>query len=122
MAPALLLLVFTTVQVGLWFHGRNVALQAAREGVSQLRVIDDAAQAAGERPRVEDRVLRYASTLGGESLLEPRVASSWVVEADGNARVSVTVTGRVVSLVPGLALTTTQQAFGEVERFERAEL
>ena len=119
-APALLLVIFTTVQVGLWFHGRSVALQAAREGVSQLRLYDDPGQAQAARPLVEDRVRRYSASLGRESLLQPQVTSAWTLDAQGNARVAVTVTGRVVSLVPGLDLSTTQRAFGEVERFEGA--
>lgn len=103
------------VQVALWWYGRNVALQAAREGVSQLRLVqptDDVAAAQGE---VEDSVVDYAVTLGRESLLGP-IADS-VYDAD-QGRVGVTVSGSVVSLVPGLTLTVSQRANGEIERFE----
>ena len=121
-APALLLLVFTTIQVGLWYSGRSVALQAAREGVSQLRLAETEAEAGGLEPFVTERVLRFSRTVGRESLLSPEVTAEWFeVPADrGNARVEVTVTGRVVSLVPGLELRTVQRAQGEVERFEGA--
>ena len=37
-APTLLLLIFFIIQGGLYFYGRSVALQAARDGVSQLRL------------------------------------------------------------------------------------
>ncbi|GAB7190330.1 hypothetical protein NUM3379_10360 [Kineococcus sp. NUM-3379] len=121
-APALLLLVFTTIQVGLWYSGRSVALQAAREGVSQLRLAGTEAQAAALEPFVTERVLRFSQTVGRESLLAPAATVRWFVvpEDGGNARVEVVVTGRVVSLVPGLDLRTTQRAQGEVERFEGA--
>ena len=119
-APALLLLVLTTVQAGLWFHGRSVALQVAREGVSQWRLADSEAEAAELRPLVDARVLHYAAAVGRESLLEPAVVSAWELRPDGDARAEVVVTGAVVSLVPGLHLSTTQRAVGEVERFQRA--
>ena len=34
LAPALLLLVFSIVQGGLWFHARNLAQAAAQEGAA----------------------------------------------------------------------------------------
>jgi Flp pilus assembly protein TadG len=42
-APGLILLIFFSIQAALFFYGRNVAIQAAREGVSQMRVAADAA-------------------------------------------------------------------------------
>ncbi|WP_281372838.1 TadE/TadG family type IV pilus assembly protein [Kineococcus aurantiacus] len=113
-APVFLLLVFFGIQVGLWAYGRSVALAAAREGVAQLRVVPDAQFAAEADPVVRDHVERFATTIGRESLLGPRAATSW--SADGNS-VTVTVTGHVISLVPGLDLSTTQHASGTVERF-----
>jgi len=114
MAPVFLLLVFFGIQVGLWAYGRSVALAAAREGVALLRVVPDEQQAAAADPVVRAHVQQFAGTIGRESLLDPRASTKW----NGNrTEVSVVVTGHVVSLVPGLDLTTTQRASGTVERF-----
>ncbi|GAB3249090.1 TadE/TadG family type IV pilus assembly protein [Kineococcus gypseus] len=116
-APVFLLLVFFAIQVGLWAHGRSIALEAAREGVAQLRLFPDQQSADAGQPAVEEHVRRFAWTLGRESLLQPRVRTEWRPDAE---RVAVEVSGRVVSLVPGLELTTTQRAVGTVERFRGA--
>ena len=116
-APVFLLLVFFAVQVGLWAYGRSVALEAAREGVAQLRVLPDQQSVDTGQPAVEEHVRQFAGTLGRESLLQPRVRTTWQPE---RRRVAVEVSGRVVSLVPGLELTTTQRAVGTLERFEGA--
>lgn len=115
-APGLLLLVFLSIQAGLFFYGRAVAQQAAREGVSTLRLAQTRAVDDAVREDVQASVARYAATVGGETLLRPRVTTTYDVQ--GSGKVSVTVRGTVVSLVPGLALTVTQRAFGEIERFE----
>jgi Flp pilus assembly protein TadG len=116
-APAFLLLVFFGIQVGLWAYGRSVALAAAREGVAQLRVVPDPQFAAAAEPVVREHVERFATTVGRESLLEPTATTTW--NADGTA-VTVEVRGRVISLVPGLDLSTAQRATGTVERFGSA--
>jgi hypothetical protein len=103
------------IQVALWSYGRNVALQAAREGVSQLRLVQPDQDIGAAQVEAEDSVVDFAATLGDESLLGPRAASTY--DAD-TGRVGVTVTGEVVSLVPGLTLTVSQHADGEIERFE----
>ncbi|MGI4896522.1 MAG: TadE/TadG family type IV pilus assembly protein [Janthinobacterium lividum] len=113
-APVFLLVVFLGIQLGLWAYGRSVALQSAREGVAQMRVLADRAQVDAAQPGIELHVQQFATSIGRESLLEPRVSTSW--SPDGE-RVSVQVSGRVISLVPGLDLHTTQQANGSVERF-----
>lgn len=116
-APVLLLVVFVGVQAGLWAYGRSVALQSAREGVSQLRLLSDAQSVEAARPLVSAHVVQFATTVGRESLLRPTVTSRSFVDATGEPRVEVTVTGSVISLVPGLHLTTTQRATGAVEHF-----
>ena len=114
LAPVFLLLVFFGIQAGLWAYGRSVALASAREGVAQLRVVTDEQQAAVADPAVRRHVEEFATTIGRESLLEPRASTSWNPE---RTRVTVEVSGRVVSLVPGLDLRTTQRASGTAERF-----
>lgn len=116
-APALLALIFFIIQSALWFHGRNVALQAAREGVSQLRLAvarPGAADPAAVEETVERQTAAFAATVGGNSLLRPRVTAEFRKD-DG--RVTVAVEGEAVSLV-GLTLPVRQRVTGEIERFE----
>jgi Flp pilus assembly protein TadG len=113
-APVILLLIFFTVQVALWLYGRNVALQAAREGVSTLRLVGETEDIPAAESRTETNTEAYATKVGAQSLLDP-LATAHFNGATG--RVRVTVTGHVVSLV-GLNLTVTRSATGEVERFE----
>lgn len=115
LAPALLALIFFAIQAGLWWYGRDVALSAAREGVSQLRLAPDAGTYAQIRGTVVANTEQFAVAVGRESLLNPTATPTYD-EATG--RVSMTVTGSVITLWPGSQLTVTQQAFGEVERFE----
>lgn len=114
-APGVLVLLFLSIQAGLFFYGRVVAEHAAREGVSVLRLAQDRASADAVDGQVRDTVRAYAATVGRETLLAP-TASTEYREDDGT--VAVTVRGRVVSLVPGLALSVSQRAEGSVERFE----
>ena len=118
-APAVLLLIFSTIQFALWSYGRNVALQAAREGVSRLRTVPSDADTDAAREAIEDDVEAYAVQVGAESLLDPAAVARY--DATGEGRVRVTVTGRVASLVPGLTLRVTGSATGEIERFEPDE-
>lgn len=117
-APVLIFVIFATIQFALWFYGRNVALQAAREGVSSARLVDvdDPTVDPESRLRdIEDDVVRYARRVGQEALLEPTASA----EYDGTQRVRVTVRGRAVQLVPGISLTIARTVSGEIERFER---
>jgi hypothetical protein len=114
-APALILLIFFSIQAALFFYGRNVAIQAAREGVSQMRIAQDSQTYDGIRAGVVENTERFATTVGRETLVDAVATPSY----DGAAgRVSMTVTGKVISLVPWLDLTVTQTAEGPVERFE----
>lgn len=114
-APSLVLLIFFTIQGALYFYGRTVAIQSAREGVSQLRLAPDRTTFDDIRRQVSDNTERFAVSVGREALLDP-VATATYDEAGG--RVSMEVTGRVITLVPGLDLTVTSTAYGPVERFE----
>lgn len=114
-APALLLFIFFSIQAGLYFYGRVVAEQAAREGVSKLRLAQTTAVSDSIRADVEAAVEAYAVAVGRETLLDPRATTDY---RQDEGKVSVTVQGRVISLVPGLDLRVRQQVFGEIERFE----
>lgn len=119
-APVLIFVIFATIQFALWFYGRNVALQAAREGVSSARLVDvddPAVDSEAALRQIEHRVEHYARRVGQEALLDPTATA----EYDGTQRVRVTVRGRAVQLVPGISLTITRTISGEIERFERDE-
>jgi Flp pilus assembly protein TadG len=115
LAPVLLMFIFFAIQTGLWWYGRTVAIQAAREGVSELRLAPDRADYDANVSAIVDRTQRFAVEVGRESLLDPKATPAYD-EAGG--RVSMTVTGSVITLWPGPKLTVTQTAHGEVERFE----
>jgi Flp pilus assembly protein TadG len=115
LAPMLLAAIFFAIQSGLWWYGRSVALSAAREGVSQLRLAPDAGTYAQIKGPVTANTEQFARAVGRESLLDPQATPGYDADA---GRVSMTVTGSVITLWPGPALTVTQQAFGQVERFQ----
>ena len=117
-APGLLVFVFFSIQAGLYFYGRAVAEQAAREGVSRLRLAQTTTISDSIRDDVQTAVEAYAVAVGRETLLEPEATTTY--DAD-SGKVSVTVTGSVITLVPGLDLEVTQRVFGEIERFEGDE-
>lgn len=114
-APGLLLFIFASIQAGLYFYGRAVAEQAAREGVSKLRLAQTVAISNSIRSDVQTAVEAYAAAVGRETLLEPKATATY---NELTGKVSVTVEGDVITLVPGLNLHVTQKVFGEIERFE----
>jgi Flp pilus assembly protein TadG len=121
LAPLLIMLIFGLVQIGLWAYGRSVALQAAQEGVAQIRLIQPSDANADQKvaTAVAD-TQTYASSIGGQGLIDPRVAPAPVYstpELGQPTRVTVTVTGHVMSLVPGWTFTVTRSASGELEQF-----
>lgn len=115
-APALIALIFLCIQGALFFYGRNVAIQAAREGVSQLRAVPDEATFAAIKGDALASVEGFAGEIGRESLIAPYATATY---HDGAAydRVSVTVSGGVITLLPGLHLHVSQTAEGPVEQF-----
>lgn len=117
-APVFLLLIFFTIQVGLWVYGRTVAVQAAREGVSQLRLAEDVAEFRSMKKGTEQYVVHFAGSVGQQGLTHPKVTSLYDADA---GRVSVTVSGEVMSLVPGITLSTSAEASGTIEKFLEPE-
>lgn len=116
LAPALIALIFMSIQTALWLYGRSVALNAAQEGVSQLRVVQPKVYSGAIGDKVRRDTELYAKQLGGSAL---RNASVPPVEYDKTAgMVTVTVKGETVSLVPGLTLTVERTASGPIEEFE----
>lgn len=108
LAPVLLLVVFTVVQVALWSYARSVALGAAQEGVAAARLVGSSA-AAGRR-EATDFLAR-----AGDSVLGAQVAVTAT-----STEVVVRVRGHALSVLPGVpGLPVEQSARGPVERFTR---
>ncbi|WP_333734242.1 TadE/TadG family type IV pilus assembly protein [Streptomyces sp. IBSBF 3010] len=106
LAVVVLALVFTALQVGLYYHACKVAQSAARQGVEAGRQFgagegDGVAQAQEFLARFGDSVRGASVSSAGSSTQEIRI----------------TVRGGVATLVPGLTLDVVQHADGPVERW-----
>ncbi|MEU0491492.1 TadE/TadG family type IV pilus assembly protein [Nocardiopsis sp. NPDC006139] len=97
-APALLLLVMLVVQTALWMHGEHVAADLARRTAEQSRTVEGTAAPA--------------AAPSGSVLSDIDIA----VER-GAEEVTVTVTGSVPSLVPGVTWNVRHVSVAPVERF-----
>lgn len=107
LTPVLIALVFTVVQAALVWHARHVALAAAQQGDRLAR-----SAAAADDATVRAQTVEYMHSLGADLVGSPTVTIS---RAGGF--VTVTVTGRAVSLVPGAALHVHAVSRGPVEQF-----
>lgn len=106
--PLLILLLFTGIQVALWYDARSVCTAAATAGAS-------AAAGSQTAPGTGTHVAQgYLAGPAGSSVLDPAVS-----EQDGTTVVSVTCSGHAQSLVPvpGLALSFTRTATAPKERW-----
>ncbi|WP_255559205.1 TadE family protein [Mumia sp. zg.B53] len=110
-APVLLLLVFATIQMGLYMYARNVAQTAAREGVSYLRLAGDNPNAASYLTGAEELSVGYAGKLGR---LDAVQADGSIDETTG--RVTMVVQGEAV-LPLGGRVTVVQSADATLEQF-----
>jgi Flp pilus assembly protein TadG len=110
-APAFLLMIFAIIEVSLWMHARDVALSAAREGVASLRTASAEEQSKGV-DAVETTAVDYARTLG--DIVDPTAEATY---DEGAGRVTVTVEGGVVDLIPGWDLSVSSTATGLIETF-----
>ena len=105
-APALLFTLMLIVQFALMFHARNVAEQAAQEGAAAARRFD------GTEAQAKNTTLEYLTALGTQTLKDRGVTVSRTGQS-----ATVTVTGTVISLVPGVHVTVSESASGPVERY-----
>ena len=109
--PVLLLIVTALIQYALWFHARSLALAAAQQGVSVARAYGSTT-AAGR-----DSALAFVADHGADTLL----AASATASRQAAGQVQVVVTGRSLSLLPGMGgIAVSQSAAGPVERFTSA--
>ena len=109
--PAVLLATFGLIQGALYFHARDVALAAATDGLTAAR----ARTGSGEEGR--QAASAFVQRAGADDVLLGSSVSSFRTATTA----TVTVTGRTLSLVPGLpGWSVSQTASGPVERFTRA--
>ncbi|MEW2709229.1 TadE/TadG family type IV pilus assembly protein [Streptomyces koyangensis] len=106
LAVVVLALIFTSIQVGLYYHARKVAQSAARQGVETGRQL-------GSTPG--DGVAQAQTFLArfGGSVQGPSVSSAGSTAEE----IRITVRGRVATLVPGLTLDVVQHADAPTERW-----
>ncbi|WP_176738557.1 TadE family protein [Micromonospora pallida] len=103
--PAVLLLLFGSIQVAAGFLARSTALHAAQSGVNAQRVHQAPAGVGVERANA------FLSA-AGDWLADPKPSCTATA-----TEVTCTVTGKSLSLVPGVRLTVSQTAHGTVERW-----
>ncbi|SHH34829.1 TadE family protein [Streptomyces sp. 3214.6] len=105
--PFVLLATVAVIQASMWYYARQIALTAAREGLTAARSYQ--ASPADGAARTREVLGRTA----GDSLRGYSVSAS----SDGQ-RVRVQVSGTAMSMIPGVTgLQVTQSASGPVERW-----
>ncbi|MFE1854926.1 TadE family protein [Streptomyces sp. NPDC059489] len=109
--PFVLLATVAVVQASMWYYARQIALTAAREGLTMARTYQSS-PADGE-----SQARNVLERTAGDSLRGYNVS----VSSDGQ-RVRVQVTGTALSMIPGVpALQVSQSASGPVERWVPGE-
>ncbi|MEU3090717.1 TadE/TadG family type IV pilus assembly protein [Streptomyces massasporeus] len=105
--PFVLLATVAVIQASMWYYARQIALTAAREGLTAARAYESSPGEGAAQAR--DVLGRTA----GDSLRGYSVSAS----SDGQ-RVRVEVSGTALSMIPGLSgLQVNQSASGPVERW-----
>lgn len=108
--PVVLLILFGVIQGALYFHGRNVVMAAAEQGVRAARA-DGQTNRAGT---AADQARQFLADTGELDNLTG-LAITPAVDAE---TVRVTVSARTVSLLPGVpGPRISQTAAGDIERF-----
>ncbi|MFE0200943.1 TadE/TadG family type IV pilus assembly protein [[Kitasatospora] papulosa] len=106
LAVVVLALIFTAIQVGLYYHARKVAQSAARQGVEAGRQFG-ASEGAGIA-QAQTFLNRFGGSVQGASVSS---AGSTTEE------IRITVRGQVATLVPGLTLDVVQHADAPIDRW-----
>ncbi|MER5649976.1 TadE family protein [Streptosporangium sp. NPDC002524] len=108
--PVVLVVILLIVQTALWFHGRQIADAAAREGARLARVDTESWQ-----QDAESRAQELIRTVGPK-LLEGATVTAW---EEGDLRgVEVTASAvQVVPLLPSTTFTVTARFGGPIECF-----
>jgi len=105
--PFVLLTTIAVIQASMWYYARQIALTAAREGLTAARAYESSpADGAAQARDVLGRV-------AGDSLRGYSVAAT-----SNGQRVQVQVSGTAMSMIPGVSgLQVTQSASGPLERW-----
>jgi TadE-like protein len=101
--PILMTVLFTVLQIAIWYHGQSVATAAAQHGLDAARV-PSGPIAAGEAT-----VRQFVDQVGGLGVTD-------VVVDRSAEEVSVTVRGEVQSLVPFFSVPVSVTLDAPVER------
>lgn len=104
--PIVLAAVMLIVQYGVYAQARSVAIASAQEGARA------AASEQGTRSQGVQAAREFLAQAGGDDVL----ADATVEGARSAVDATVTVSGRVLNLLPGLRLRITQEATMPVER------
>lgn len=105
--PVLLATLFGGIQAGVVFHARHIAIAAAQEGART------AAAYQASLPDGISTATNTAANWAGQTLTDIRVTG-----ARTTTRVSITVQGSAISLLPGVSWPIQQTATLPVERLE----
>jgi hypothetical protein len=108
--PVLMLLLVVVIQCALWAHAGQVVGLAASEG-------DRTARSVGGGPGVGIAEARSILRSSGRDLASSDVVGE-IVSGD---LVRITVTGRAVSIIPGLSLPVSSVAVGPLQEFRGSE-
>ena len=109
--PVLLLIVTSLIQYALWFHARSLALAAAQQGVAVARAYGSTPDAGRQS------AVAFVTDHGADTLLSMSATAS----NPAVGQVQIVVTGRSLSVLPGVAgLAIQQSAAGPVEKFTTA--
>jgi Flp pilus assembly protein TadG len=112
-APSFLLFIFVIIEVALWMHARDVAMAAAREGVAELRVVDPE-----DSPRTWERAVEQSAEQSARDLGDVQNPEADAEYDQDTERVTVTVSGGVIDLIPGWDITVSGTASGSIEDFQ----
>lgn len=105
--PLLMLLMWTVMQAALFHYGRTAAISAAHTGATAGAV--QGGTAAGCRAAAADLLERVGDAIGQVSIQCHRTPT----------RVTATISGTVLSVIPGWTATLAHTASAPVERITR---
>lgn len=105
--PVFMLMIMVIIQGALWYLAREAALAAARQGADAAR-IPGAAPGAGT-----SAALAFARRDASGYLLAPTATGA----GSTASTIQITVTGHVLTFVPGLVIHVSQAAAAPAEKF-----
>jgi Flp pilus assembly protein TadG len=105
--PFLFLFIMVLIQASFWFLARDAALAAARQGADAARALD-APRAAGPAA-----ALAFARQAGQGYLDDPAASDT----GSTGSTISITVSGHVPSVIPGLVVHVAETVQAPAEEF-----